>query len=345
MNEGFRVIGPARALHRGLVVVGLALAIPVALAQVAPPPAAPAPSRPPAANGGLSAWMATPAGGAIPAQPVPPPSAAIAPALPPLPTVAQSRAAAFQRTQAEALTPAEILSLRRMLMARQAAAAALPNPPKPVTGTVQVSLTPGATPPVIRIYQGMVSTLSVVDATGAPWPVTNIVAGNPALFTVARLDGPEGSVLALTPMAAFGDSNLVLMLAGNPSPVMLTIVAGQKDVDERTEVRVDAAGPEARMVATRLPPGVDTRLLGVLDGVPPTGARALGITGADHVQAWLLPDRRMVVRTRAMLVGLPIAGVEATSSAGGTYVYELPATPRLAMLDHNRFVTLHIEGL
>jgi len=348
--------------------VGLAigvLATMPALAQVVPPPSAgtapiiptTAPTAPamPAASapgsGVVRSWVNGPQSGAIPSQPLPgaatQPVATPTPMLPPLPSAATERDRAFQQRLEQSLSPQEIVELHKLLMQQQQAAATVPNPPRPVTGSVLVSLAPGATPPVIRIFQGIASTITVVDSTGAPWPVTNVVVGNPSLFQADRLDGPQGSVFALSPLAAFGTSNLVLMLKGNPSPVMLTVIAGQKEVDERTEVRIDAAGPEARIMATRLPPGADPRLQAVLDGVPPAGARALDVVGNHRIQAWLLPDQNMIVRTPWMLLGLPSSGVQATSSAGGIYVYEIPATPRLAVLDprRNEFINLTVRGL
>ncbi|MDQ5884421.1 MAG: intracellular multiplication protein IcmK, partial [Pseudomonadota bacterium] len=46
------------------------------------------------------------------------------------------------------------------------------SPPKPVATSQFVNLSPGSTPPVIRLAQGFVSSLVFLDSTGAPWPIS-----------------------------------------------------------------------------------------------------------------------------------------------------------------------------
>ena len=95
------------------------------------------------------------------------------------------------------------------------------------------------------------------------------------------------------------------------------------------------------MVSGNLPPGTDARLLPVLDGVAPSGATALTVSGADGVKAWLLSNGHMLVRAPFKLLSPVMA---ATSSADGTTVYELAATPKLLGMINGNYVNLTVSG-
>lgn len=245
-----------------------------------------------------------------------------------------------------AMTPAQITELNRALDARRRALSELPNTaPRPVTGSIRVSLTPGSTPPLIRPFYGQVTSFVVVDNTGAPWPVENFRVGNSALFAVNRLDGAEGSTFTIDALDVYGQSNLVLKLAGLSAPVIIDLLAGQKEQDARVEVRVDRRGPgAAAMGGAQLPPGTSAALLPVLDGVTPQGGRPVSITGDDQTRAWLMPDGKMVVRTPMKIVSP--ASDSFVSSADGTNVYVFTQTPTLLGLYNGQFVSLNVtKGL
>lgn len=283
-----------------------------------------------------------PAAGVYPPG-VPTPTPAAPPAsLPPLPPTISGQVPAVVEDYL-GMTPEQIQSLRLFLQERQRAAAELPNPPTAVTGSVSVSLTPGSTAPVLRVFQGMVSSLIVVDSTGAPWPVENFRIGNEPLFKVNRLDAEHGSTFTIDTMGMYGHSNLVLKLAGVPTPVILDIKAGQSEVDVRTEVRVQGRGPHARVVAGVVPEGADARLLSVLDGVPPPHGRSLTVDGLAGVRAWVMPDRTLVVRTPVRIISP--ATTQFVSSADGTHVYTFSATPRLLGIANGDYVNISLKGL
>jgi intracellular multiplication protein IcmK len=239
------------------------------------------------------------------------------------------------------LSPVQIRKLHERLDSVQKAAATIPNPPKTVTGSISLSLAPGAQPGVVRPFLGMSTSIVLLDSTGAPWPVENFSVGNKTLFDVSRLDGPQGSTFIVSPLQMYGSSNLILKLLGNPTPVIIDLVAGQKVVDTRVEARVAGHGPNAQITTMTLAPGVDSRLLSVLDGVPPTG-RPVTIKGDTTSKAWLMPNGRIWLRTRLNVVSpAPISFV---SSADGTKVYELSANARILGMLGNQFITLDLAG-
>ena len=243
--------------------------------------------------------------------------------------------------QALPITPDEIRTLRRLLDQRQKAAAEIPNPPKSVTGSVSVSMDPGSVPAVVRPFYGVSTSLVLLDSTGAPWPVENFTVGNKDLFMVERLDGPVGSSFVITPLQTYGQSNLILKLVGNPTPVVINLVSGQKVHDARVEARVTGRGPNAQVTSMPLVQGVDSRLMSVLDGVPPTGRR-LTVSGDRSSQAWMMPNGRLWLRTPLRVVSpAPLSFV---SASDGTHVYELAPTPTVLTMLNNQFITLQVDG-
>lgn len=240
------------------------------------------------------------------------------------------------------VTPEQIRQLRRMLDARQRASAELPNQPKPVTGSISVSLSPGATPPVIRPFMGSTSSFVVVDSTGAPWPVENFRIANADLFPVNRLDGPQGSAFTIDTMVPYGQSNLVLKLAGVSTPVVISLVAGQPEQDARVEIRVQGRGPNSHVASGSLMAGTDARMLPVLDGISPPGGKLVTVSGLDGVRAWIMPNGRMLVRSPVQIVSP--ASTSFITSADGTHVYEFSQTTQLLGLVDGQFVQMTVSG-
>lgn len=261
--------------------------------------------------------------------------------LPPLPTPAT----AFPKVMEDHLgvTPEQVRQMHQSIDDHQRATNEWLNPPRSVRSSISVSLSPGAQPPVIRPYMGAASSFVVIDSTGQPWPVENVHPGNPALFTIDRLDGPQGSSFTVDALQPYGQSNLILKLVGVATPVVVNLTAGQRVQDASVEVRVQGRGPNA-MIPTggnNLPAGTDARLLPVLDGIAPAGATSLTISGADNLKAWMLPNGHMLVRAPFKLLSPVIA---ATSSSDGTTVYELAATPKLLGLVNGNYVNLTVSG-
>lgn len=262
--------------------------------------------------------------------PTAPPSA-----LPPLPSEMELG------IQQSGLAPSEIRQLRSVLDARQKAAAELPNPPKSVTGSISLSLDPGSTPAVIRPFYGVGTSLVILDSTGSPWPVENFTIGNRTQFQIDRLDGDKGSSFVIVPMQMYGQSNLILKLVGHPTPVVINLVAGQKVHDARIEGRVLGRGPNAQVNSVALTPGVDSRLLSVLDGVPPSG-RSLTVSGDAASKAWVMPDGNIWLRT-ALTVVSP-APLSFVSSSDGTRVYKLAPSAKVLGMMNGQFLTLELGG-
>ena len=238
------------------------------------------------------------------------------------------------------LSPKQIEVLRYLFDESQRAAATFPGvPPKPTSTSVIVNLSPGATPPVIRLSSGFVTSLVFLDSTGAPWPVKAYDLGNPQGFNIQW--DKKGSTLLVQSLTHYQSGNLAVMLQGLDTPVMLTLLPGQDAVDYRVDLRVPGIGPDANPVLSGLPGAESPELLSVLNGVPPTGSQPLTISGGD-CEGWLL-NGHIFLRTRLNV--LSPGWISTMSSGDGTHAYELQTTPVVLASERGRLVKLMIEGL
>lgn len=198
-------------------------------------------------------------------------------------------------------------------------------PAKPVNSVLVASLSPGATSPVVRLTKGRTSAIMITDSTGKPWPIMNFDGLSDENFVLNRLDGSasEGYMLSVTPLAQFASGNLVLVLKDLPSPLVIEFITAQAEVDVKTEIRVQAIGPNAVIQSLAMPESINPQLLSLLQGVAPDNAKAL-TTSTNSVQAWLVNDQ-MYVRTRYRISSpMPI---DLTSSPDGTFAYKMPVSP------------------
>ncbi|MEN9916911.1 MAG: Dot/Icm secretion system protein IcmK [Pseudomonadota bacterium] len=238
------------------------------------------------------------------------------------------------------MTPEQIKRLRELFNQTQAAAATTPGtPPRPTISSQYVKLEPGATPTVIRLAEGYVTTLAFLDSTGQPWPVDNYDIGNPQAFNIQW--DKKSNLLMIQATSLYNVGNLAVQLRGLETPVMVTLISGQKAVDYRIDLRIPGNGPNAKALLGRnLPQSADPALLNILEGVPPAGNRALKISGGV-AQAWLADDH-LYVRTRLTLISP--AWIATMSSPDGMKAYEMPKTPLILGFEDGQSIQLKVEG-
>lgn len=239
------------------------------------------------------------------------------------------------------LSPQQVVQLRQQIDVAQRAAATPPTiPPKPVSSTVMVNLAPGSTPPAVRLAQGYVTSLVFVDSASQPWPIAAFDIGNPKAVNI-QWDG-KSNILLLQAVAPYSDGDIVIRLVGNPTPITLEIVSGQRVVDYRVDLHISGIGPNTKEVpiGTGLPNSANQLLLGVLDGIAPAGGKSLNVRGAD-AQAWLLGEK-MYLRTRLTLLSPGWMGTMV--SPDGMHAYELPKTSSVLVSRYGEPAELKIEG-
>lgn len=240
------------------------------------------------------------------------------------------------------LTPEQIVRLKQIYQTSEyAQASTAGTPPKPTATSQFVNLSPGSTPPVIRLSQGFVSSLVFLDSTGAPWPIAAYDLGDPSAFSIQW--DKTSNTLMIQAIKLYNYGNLAVRLRGLNTPVMLTLIPGQKAVDYRVDLRVQGYGPNAKNMPMeeRLPPTASDILLHVLDGVPPPGSQRLVVSGGD-ARAWLAHEK-MYVRTNLTI--LSPGWLASMTSADGTHAYEMQKSPVLLVSWHGKVMQLKVEGL
>ncbi len=240
------------------------------------------------------------------------------------------------------LNPEEIIRLKQLYHTSEyAEAAPAGTPPKPTATSQFVNLSPGSTPPVIRLSQGFVSSLVFLDSTGAPWPISAYDLGDPSAFNIQWDKTSNTLMIQASKLYTYG--NLAVRLRGLNTPVMLTLIPGQKAVDYRVDLRVQGYGPNAKSMPMEegIPPAASDILLHVLDGVPPDGSSRLVVSGGD-ARAWLLNDRMFI---RTSLTILSPGWIGSMTSADGTHAYEMQKSPVLLVSWHGKVMQLKVEGL
>lgn len=252
------------------------------------------------------------------------------------------RAFASMTRQMFPLTPEQIIRLKQMYNTSEfAQASTAGTPPKPTATSQFVNLSPGSTPPVIRLSQGFVSSLVFLDSTGAPWPISAYDLGDPSSFNIQW--DKTSNTLMIQAVKLYNYGNLAVRLRGLNTPVMLTLIPGQKAVDYRVDLRVQGYGPHAISTPTEegIPPSASDVLLHVLDGVPPPGSERLTVSGGD-ARAWLL-NEMMYVRTNLTI--LSPGWIGSMTSADGMHAYEMQKSPVLLVSWHGKVMQLKVEGL
>lgn len=249
---------------------------------------------------------------------------------------------AFSKTAKDLmpLTPEQIKTLHYLFNKTQQAVSAYPEaPPKPVTTTLNVDLSPGATPPAIRLSSGLVTSLIFLDSTSAPWPVEWYDIGDPKRFNI-KADPKGGSnAIMIQALTSYKSANIAIKLKGLATPVMLTLIPGQKSVDYRVDLRVPGLGPNAISGGSYLPMTSSPNLLNVLNGVTVDNGHSLQVSGGV-AQAWKVKDK-LYIRTRMTVISP--GWLSRMTSGDGMNAYELPLSPVVLALDNGAMVSLQIK--
>lgn len=307
-----------------------------------------------APQGGRVAPMDAPA---LPAQPqVQPPTvrSLAAPPVQPMPAPLPMAGAPLPRPDlvneaidsTAPLTPEEILRLRQELDKR-ARAAAQPLAPqaKPTTRVLQIDMSPGATPEVVRISRSEGTVVTFIDAAGRPWPIENADNFNPKALDIA-LFGKNG--LSIASKVEQGIGNIAIRLEGMSGALTIRVVVGHasiREVDYTVDMQVPRYLPGAPApvgaVVSQPAIGVD-ELLDFLLRTPPSTAKPLQIEGLQGGLAWQTASGRMMLRTEKLVLS-PNARRRQSSSDGMT-VYELPLSPVVLVSDDGRITNVRISG-
>lgn len=213
--------------------------------------------------------------------------------------------------------------------------------PTPQVNVETISLDPGVAPMKITTAIGHITTLNILDATGAPWPIQDVSwAGD---FEVIE---PEagGHVIRITPMAVAAYGNMSIRMLTLKTPITIMLSTSKDEVQYRVDARIPEFGPFA---TTPLIEGGSERVAGnalimsVLDGTPPGGAQRLDVGGVDGRTTAYKINNMTYVRTPLTL--LSPGWDQSVSSADGMNVYALNETPVLLLSDQGRFMRANLK--
>lgn len=318
----------------------------------APPPPAPAPSQVPAASEAPAPAQTTAYGPAAKAQPLtatPPDPNGVAP-LPPLAPPPGGRLDFdTAKITIAPFTPEEIIKLRRSLDDTRKAKAYRPVRTVPRISSITVDLSPGAALPIARMLPGEMATLVFTDIAGNAWPLAAAPRVSDARsFEVEWLQ--DTASVVISSRSSYEDGNLVVMLRGHTTPVMVKLVTGEPDsagknrvVDYRLDLRIPGHAPGAPqpIAGAEKIALYDDAMQGFLDGLPPKEAIAVALRGdvPSRTQVWQFAGA-LYLRTR---VSIRSAFDQTMASSDGTRVYRLPPTPYIALSDGDRSVIVELD--
>jgi intracellular multiplication protein IcmK len=308
--------------------------------------ASPAPynaSRPAAPPQGLAAAgkdagipsMGLPAGRPAPAAPMPTP----------LPSINKVQQALDMTAP---MTPDEVTDLLKNLYERQRAATTNVTgrkPAKPVTSSETLDLSPGATPPIVRVALGQGTVISFMDSAGRPWEIADDQNFNGRAFEV-KLIAPHLYSVTLKSREV---AHVAVVLKNLPRPISITVVPAVDEVDYLKEFNVP------RFLDGQPPPSVASsakegalafnapELLDYLYRTPPKEARPLSSQGLPNVMAWQISGSRMVLRTAGQVV-IP-AFFRRMASADGMTVFEVPLSPVVSITHGGALHRVSLSGI
>jgi intracellular multiplication protein IcmK len=231
------------------------------------------------------------------------------------------------------LSPEQIRAFMKKLEATQEAAQPpSEGPPKGEVKVSTLSLDPGVTPPLVSLAAGYVTTIDIIDATGAPWPILDVgIGGN---FEVTPTQAGS-HVVRVVPLTRVGHGSLSILLKDLTTPVIFRLSSGGPTYHMRYDARVPKLGPNAKTpLIQRGKAGLvagDQVITMILENSPPQQAKRLKVAGLDaRTRAWQLSDK---VYVRTPLTMLSPAWNASASSPDGTTVYEIGNAPVLLMSD------------
>ena len=255
------------------------------------------------------------------------------------------RKEAFKATtdQAMPLKPSEIRRILEMYdETKQAVETPIYPTPEPESAFQKISLDPGAKPLVVKTAMGNVTTVSLVDITGQPWPIQDLTwAGD------FQIEQPEkGShMLRITPTSEFAVGNISMRLLGLNPPVIFSLKAERKSVHVRLDVQVPEVGPKGIIPPMETPittkagdDALTAVLMGVVKGKDTIRLQVDGIDG--RTTAYKSGDM-MYIRTPYTM--LSPAWLKSMQSADGTKVYSMNFTPVVLLSDKGKMVRAYLS--
>lgn len=241
------------------------------------------------------------------------------------------------------MSPDQIKALlEKYRVTREASESRIGGTPKPEVKVETVSLDPGITPPVIKLSPGHVTSVTMLDITGEPWPVQDVSWGGN--FEVIS-PGEGGHLIRISPMGATEVGNMSVQLVGLKTPVTFTLETQLDIVQYRFDARIPEYGPLAKPPiidpGLTIVAGADKALTQILDGTPPAGTEKLSVSGVDARTSVYRVGEATYLRTPLTLLS---PGWNASVKSGdGMTVYVVNNSPVFLLSDRGKMVRAVVE--
>ncbi len=246
----------------------------------------------------------------------------------------------------QGLLPLKPNEIRRLLehFARTQESVELPvyPAPRPEVAVETLSLDPGTKPTAIKVAHGYVTTLNVLDSTGAPWPIEDITwAGN---FEVVEFSGESSHFIRISPQSEFAYGNMSIHLTSLQTPLIISLETSRDFVHYRFDAIIPEPGPFAKtsIIESGLSVAAgDVNMAGFLEGVVPQSAKRLSVSGVDGRTSAYSHNGMTYLRTPLTL--LSPAWVSSASSADGLRIYALEQAPILLLSEKGKMVRARLS--
>ncbi|EIK1334807.1 hypothetical protein LJV55_003249 [Salmonella enterica] len=218
----------------------------------------------------------------------------------------------------------------------------------PRSSSQTISLSPGASQPVVRVAPGRPTYIVFEDISGSPWPLAaNVInsGGDNRFYVRSFTDTP---IVLVQPLVTYGNGDIGVLLKDLPVPITIVLANTEPNAsdktfvyDSRINLRIPRRGPLAPLhsitsiskIALSSP-----ELQSMLDGIAPADATRLK-TDNPEVKAWRRGDKLYLRTTMESKTQFS----KTLSSADGTHVYEMELSPFVALMQQGSTVTVKVE--
>ncbi|MGH1378526.1 MAG: DotH/IcmK family type IV secretion protein [Alphaproteobacteria bacterium] len=214
--------------------------------------------------------------------------------------------------------------------------------PRPELTVQNISLDPGVAPLVVKMSHGYVTTISMLDSSGQPWPIEDMSWVGEFKIQESVVDKTT-HIIRVSPETPFAHGNISMRLMGLNAPVILTFETNRDLVHYRFDAVLPKAGPSATTPiidnGVTLTSG-DPDMSIALGGVVPRDAEILDVSGVDGRTTAYIYNGLTYVRTPLTL--LSPGWDSSVTSADGTRIYALEDTPVILLSDRGRMVRAYL---
>ena len=219
--------------------------------------------------------------------------------------------------------------------------------PKPEVTVQHIPLDPGVVPVTVKTAYGHVTTINILDSTGAEWPIEDITWAGDFEVVETQTNVPETlpNILRITPQSEYATGNMSIKLIDLPTPIIIRLDTSRDIVHYRFDAVIPEVGPFGKVPI--IDSGITINAGGqdmtsILEGVIPPGAERLNVSGADSRTRAYDYGGLTILRTPFSL--LSPAWQASASSADGTNVYAFQQTPVVLLSENGKMLRVRISS-